>query len=117
VTQNAIESLVCPKKFELAQNILGPVEGQGISIKVSTYASSFYRSQNILGWSAFFGPGQKLVYILCQSQTFCVTPINDFHSGNLVFVLAQKFLKRHHIQLYFWTGPKNLDWNKTFCDL
>ena len=30
VTENVIESLVWPKKFGLAQNILGPVEGQGI---------------------------------------------------------------------------------------
>ena len=30
---------------------------------------SFYRSQHILGWSKFFGPDQKLIYI-----TFCASP-------------------------------------------
>ena len=31
-----------------------------------TYALSFYSSQNVLGWSKFFVPDQKFIYILCQ---------------------------------------------------
>ena len=62
---------------------------------VSSYALSFYRSQNVLCWSKFFVSDQKFIYILCQSQTFCARPKDDLHSVKLVFVLAQKFLKRH----------------------
>ena len=43
------------------------------------YALYFYRSQNVLGCSKFFVPDQK----------------DDLHSVKLVFVPAQKFLKRH----------------------
>ena len=64
-------------------------------------ALSFYRSQNVLGWSKFFVPDQKFIYILWQSQTFCARQKDDLHSVKLVFVPAQKFLKR----------------NKTFWDL
>ena len=45
--------------------------------------------------SKCFVPVQKFVYLLSQSKTFCATPKDDFYSVNLVFVLAQKFLKRH----------------------
>ena len=62
---------------------------------IRTYALSFYRSQNILGQSKFFVPYQKLIYILCQSQTFCARPKDDFHIVNSVFVPAQNFLKGH----------------------
>ena len=30
--QNVYQFLVCPRKFGPAQNVLGPVEGQGISV-------------------------------------------------------------------------------------
>ena len=43
----------------------------------------------------FFEPAQKFIYILCQSQTFCARQKDDLHSVKLVFVPAQKFLKRH----------------------
>jgi hypothetical protein len=56
---------------------------------------SFYRSQNVFGWSNFFAPDQKFIYILWQSQTFCARQKDDLHSGKLVFVPAQTFLKRH----------------------
>ena len=59
------------------------------------YALSFYGSQNILDWSKFFVPYQKLIYILCQSQTFCAIPKDDFHIVNSVFVPAQNFLEGH----------------------
>ena len=38
---------------------------------------------------------QNVQNVLCQSQTFCVTSKDDCHSENLVFVLAQNFLKMH----------------------
>ena len=71
--------------FGLAQNILWPVKGQGISSYLCL----------VLGLVQIFWANQKLIYILCQSQRFCATPKDDFHSVNLVFVLAQKFLKGH----------------------
>ena len=40
--QNAVKFLDWLKKFGLAQNILGPVKGQGIRLK-----SSFYFSYNV----------------------------------------------------------------------
>ena len=69
--------------------------------KVRSYALSFYRSQNVLGWSKFFVPDQKFIYILWQSQTFCARQKDDLHSVKLVFVPAQKVLNA----LPF-TGPK-----------
>ena len=63
--------------------------------KYVTYALSFYKSQNVLGWSKFFVPDQKFIYILWQSQTFCARQKDDLHSVKLVFVPAQKVLKRH----------------------
>ena len=59
------------------------------------YALSFYRSKNVLSWSKFFEPAQKIIYVLCQSQTFCARQKDDLHSAKLFFVPAQKFLKRH----------------------
>ena len=43
-----------------------------------------------------FGTDQKLIYILCQSLTFCATPKDDFHSVNW-------FLCRHK---NFWGGTQ-----------
>ena len=62
---------------------------------VKSNALSFYRSQNVLCWSKFFELVQKFIYILCQSQTFCARQKDDLHSVKLVFVPAQKVLKRH----------------------
>ena len=58
-------------------------------------ALSFDRSQNVLGWSKFFVPDQKFIYLLLQSQTFCARQEDDLNSVQSVFVPAQKFLKRH----------------------
>ena len=58
-------------------------------------ALSFYRSQNVLCQSKLFVSYQKFIYILCQSQTFCARQKDDLHAVKLVFVPAQKFLKRH----------------------
>ena len=60
-----------------------------------SYALSFYRSQNVLGWSKFFVPDQKFIYMLWQSQTFCARQKDDLHSAKLVFVPEQTSLKRH----------------------
>ena len=48
--------------------------------KVSCNALSFYRTQNVLGWSKFFVPDQKFIYILWQSQNFCARQKDDLHS-------------------------------------
>ena len=76
---------------------------------ISIYALSFYRSQNVLD--------QKFIYILCQSQTFFARQKDDLHSVKLVFVTAQKFLKRQNaVKFLGWLikfGPRH----KTFCDL
>ena len=79
-----------------------------------SYALSFYRSQNVLGWSKFFVRDQKFIYILWWSQTFCARQKDDLHSVKLVLVPAQKFLKRHLMQSNFWAGSKNLDLQKHF---
>ena len=50
-------------------------------------------------------------------QTFCARQKDDLHSVKLVFVAAQKFLKRQKILSKFWAGSKNLEWHKTFWDL
>ena len=60
-----------------------------------TYALSFYRSQNVLGWSKVFVLDQKFIYVLWQSQTFCARQKDDLHSVKLFFVPAQKVFKRH----------------------
>ena len=59
-----------------------------IGTKHCSNALSFFRSK-------FFVPDQKFIYILWQSQTFCAQQKDDLHSAKLVFVPAQKFLKRH----------------------
>ena len=62
---------------------------------IFTHALSFYRSQNVFGWSKYFVPDQKFIYILRQSQIYCARQKDDLHSVKLVFVPAQKFCKRH----------------------
>jgi hypothetical protein len=47
---------------------------------------------------------------LWQSQTFCTRQKDDLHSVKLIFVPAQKFLKRSN----FWAASKNLDRHKHF---
>ena len=66
-----------------------------VQVHILSNALSFYRSQNILGWSKFFVTDQKFIYIFWQSQTFCARQKDDLHSVKLVFVPAQKFLMRH----------------------
>ena len=70
-------------------------EDGNLKIPLEINALSFYRSQNDLSWSKFFVPDQKFIYILWQSQTFCARQKDDLDLVKLVFVPAQKFLKRH----------------------
>ena len=56
-------------------------------------ALSFYRTQNVLGWSKIFVPNQKFIYILWQSQTFCARQKDDLHSIKLVFEEALNAVK------------------------
>ena len=74
---------------------LSSLSDPNLLIKSTSNALSFYRSQNVLCLAKFFEPAQKNICILCQSQTFCARQKDDLHSVKLVFVPAQKFLKRH----------------------
>ena len=53
-------------------------------------------------------PDQKCIYILWQSQTFCARQKDDLHSVKLVFVPAQKVLKKA------LNAVKFLGWLKKF---
>ena len=59
-----------------------------------SHALSFYRSQNVLGWSKFFVPDQKCIYILYQSQKFCARQKDDLHTN-------------HGLAQNIWTGTKH----------
>ena len=54
-----------------------------------------------MGWSKFFVPDQKFMYVLWQSQTFCARQKDDLHSVKLVFEEALN-------------AVKFLDWLKIF---
>ena len=73
-----------------------------------TYALSFYRSQNVLGWSKFFVPDQKLIYILLQSQTFCARQKDDLHSVKFLFCFGIKVFEEA------LNAVKFLGWLKRF---
>jgi hypothetical protein len=64
----------------------------------------------------FFLPDQRFIYIAWQSQTFCARQKDNLHSVKLVFVQAQKFMKRHEMQSNVWAGSK-IGQHKTFWDL
>ena len=83
---------ICPVLL-LVQNSFGLVySGFGHDQKWHiTTALSFYGSQKILGWSKFFVPYQKLIYILRQSQTFSPRSKDDLRLVNTVLVPAQNF--------------------------
>ena len=83
-----------PEEPQIISDSFWKISGEWLRTEDSN-ALSFYRSQNVLCWSKFFEPAQKFIYILCQLQTFCARQKDDLHSVKLVFVLAQKFLKRH----------------------
>ena len=56
-----------PRIFVKDNGRLVAVGGSRGEIFIETIALSFYRSQNVLGWSKFFVPDQKFIYILWQS--------------------------------------------------
>ena len=61
--------------------------------KYPSNALSFYRSQNVLHQSKFFVSDHKLIYILCQSQTFFARQNDDLHSVKLFFCVGTKVLE------------------------
>jgi hypothetical protein len=69
---------------------------------------SFYRSQNVLGWSKCFVLDQKFIYILWQSQTFCARQKDDLHSVKLFFSAGTKVLEEA------LNAVKCLGWLKKF---
>ena len=80
-------------------------------IELLINALSFYRSQlsqNVLRWSKFFVPGQKFIYILWQSQTFCARQKDDLHSVKLVFCAGTKVFEEA------LNAVKFLGWLKKF---
>ena len=80
---------------------------------VNTNALSFYRSQNVLGWSKFCVAHQKFIYILRQSQTFCARQKDDLHSVKLVFCGHKSFWRGTKCSQIFglaqkiWIGTKH----------
>ena len=74
----------------------------------TTYALSFYRSQNVFGWSKFFSPDQKFIYILWQSQTFCARQKDDLHSVKKNFCAGTKVFEKA------LNAVKFLGWLKKF---
>ena len=83
----------------------------------SIYASSFYRSQNVLCRSKFFQPAQKFDCIQCLFKNFCAGTKTNFTECKSSFCLAQNVCDCHNMKINFWSGTKNLDHPKTFWDL
>ena len=74
---------------------------------VYSYASSFYKSQNVLGWSTFFVSDQKLIYILCQTK-------RRFKFGQEIWFLCQHKIFGTSTECNTIFSPKHLDQPKTF---
>ena len=72
-----------------------------------TYALSFYRSQNVLSWSKFFVPYQKLIYILCQTKRWVSYSKFSFCAGTKLFGGALKFNSILGLAQNIWTGTKH----------
>ena len=66
-----------PRIFVKDNGRLVAVGGSRGEIFIETIALSFYRSQNVLGWSKFFVLEQKIICVLWQSQTFCARQKDD----------------------------------------
>ena len=58
-----------------------------------TNALSFYRSQNVLGWSKFFVPDQQFIYIFCQTKKLFAFSKIGFCAGTKVFEEALNAVK------------------------
>ena len=82
-------------------------------LRIHSNASSFYRSQNIFGWSKIFVLYQKLIYIhivlvqnfLCQIKR--PFPFNKFNVCTKLFGAAL-----NSIQFNFWSDSKK-GWTST----
>ena len=70
----------------VSKNVLCRISWHESWKHTASFALSFYRSQNVLGWSKFFMPNQKFIYILWQSQTFFARQKDDLHSVKFFFV-------------------------------
>ena len=66
-----------PRIFVKDNGRLVAVGGSRGEIFIETIALSFYRSQNVLGWSKFFVLEQKIICVLWQSQNFCARQKDD----------------------------------------
>ena len=77
--------------------------------KLSEKLTQFTHMPCLLQVPKCFVPNQIFIYILWQSQTFCARQKDDLHSVKLVFVLAQKFLKRYYLKAVNFLG-----WLKKF---
>ena len=66
-----------------------------------------------MGWSKFFVPDQRFIYILWQSQTFCTRQKDDLHSVNCFlcwhksFWRGTKWSQIFGLTLKIWTGTKH----------
>ena len=80
--------------------------------KHKNYDLSFYRTQNVLGWSEYFVPDQKFIYILWQSQTFCARKKDGLHSVKLILGQHKSFWRSTKCSQIFglaqkiWIGTK-----------
>ena len=83
----------------------------------STYALSFYKSQNVLCLSKLFEQAQKFECIKCLFKNYCASTETNFTERKSSFCQAQIFCDCHNIQIDFWSGTKKLDQPKTFWDL
>ena len=72
-----------------------------------SHALSFYRSQNVLGWSKILVPHQKFIYILWQSQIFCARQKDEWHLVKLVFEEALNAVKFFGLAQNIWTSTKH----------
>ena len=64
-----------------------------LSVPMDNNALSFYRSQNVLSWSKYFGHNQKLIYIFLPVPNILGHAKKDFRSVNLVFEWALNAIK------------------------
>ena len=75
---------------------------------VLTYALSFYRSRNVLGWSKFFVPDQKFICILWQSQAFCARKKRCFAFSKIGFCAGTKVFEEALNAVKFLGWLKNI---------
>ena len=86
-------------------------------IDLKIYALSFYRSQNVLGWSKFFVPDQKFIYILWQSQRFSARQKGKSLFSKISFCASIKVFEEALNAVKFLAGSKYLDKHNSFLGL